>query len=520
MTKKFMFSRFWFLVLAFSYLLATNVEADPVSDAAEVALQYRMAHEAQILSDYINLLSLPNNAAIVEDIRINAAFIREMMEARGITTELLEYNDTPPAIYGERMVPGATSTIMIYVHYDGQPTDPSNWVTPPFEPTIRSGKMEEGGEILSRSVLNGPIDPDWRIYARSASDDKAPIIAILSALDAMDAAGVSPSVNLKFFMEGEEERGSPNLAGMIDTHLDKLGADYWLFLDGPQDQRGNPRVVLGVRGSMGGQITLYGPLSGLHSGHYGNFAPNPISRLAHLLASMRDDDGRILIDGFYDDVEAPSALQLELIEAIPDADAAVMAAIGVSEHEHAAMRYEEALLWPALNFQGIQAGGVGALSRNVIVPSATAAIGVRMVPDQTKEHVAELIESHISSQGYFIVRDEPDLEMRLAHPKIARVNWGAGGYGAVRISPQEPITAQLIAIMDQLTEGENIVYPALGGSLPLAIFTERLHVPLVNLPIANQDNSQHAPNENIRIGHLWRGIEIYAGILAGLGLEN
>lgn len=497
--------------------LAQNM--DGVLKAKEVAQIYRKAHEKEILINYMELLSLPNWGENDKDIRANAKFIRALMEKRGISTRLLEVEGSPPAIYGELLTPGAKKTITIYVHYDGQNVNPANWKTPPYVATLRSGKMEEGGKILPRSALDGMIDPNWRVYGRSASDDKAPIPTMLAALDALKEAGIKLGANFKFFFEGEEELGSSHLVAMLQKYKDLLKSDFWLFFDGPQDQRGNPRVVLGVRGTIGAQLTIYGPISGLHSGHYGNFAPNPISRMANLLSSMRNDDGRILIEGFYDDVIKPSKVMLDLIKAIPEADDDVMDAIQVGDREHKGMRYEESLLWPALNFQGFQSGNIGDKSRNVIEPEAQVALGIRLVPGQTKAKTIERVENHIKAQGYRIVRDVPDKATRIASQKLIRVNWGTSGYEAMQTSPEEPLVRNLIEVMQTLTNGETLVYPLLGGSLPLIHIKRELGTPLVVLPIANQDNSQHAANENIRIGHLWKAIEIYAAIFTSLGAE-
>ena len=345
-------------------------------------------------------------------------------------------------------------------------------------------------------------------------------MTLLSAIDALKEANISTAANLKFFFEGEEELGSPHLKEMLRANKDLLKSDFWLFFDGPQDQRGNPRVVLGVRGSISAQFKVYGPSSGLHSGHYGNFAPNPISRIVNLLASMRNDDGRILIDGFYDDVEKPSEAMLDLIKAIPDADMDIMNAIDVGGREHNGMRYEEALLWPALNYQGLNAGGVGNKARNVIEPMAQASVGVRMVPGQTREGVIKRIEDHVQGQGYFIIRDTPSAEVKEAHEKVIQINWGLSGYEAMRTSPEHPMAQELISIMGKATDGEALTYPLLGGSLPLIHIKRELGTPLIVIPIANHDNSQHAPNENIRIGHLWQAIEIYASIFANFGANK
>ncbi len=501
-------------------LVALFIFFGVAANAEESVESYTNDHRGEIVQDFLDLLSLPNVAANLDDIKTNADYIQRLLEARGFETELLSIDENSrPAIFGVLDV-GAEKTITLYIHYDGQPVDLSRWVTPPFAPVVRQGRLEDGAAIVDLANYNGPMEDDWRIYGRSASDDKAPIIALVYALDAMKAAGVTPSVNIKLFIDGEEEAGSVELAPTIMKYRDTLQSDFWLFLDGPQDQRGNPRVVLGVRGVFGFDLTVFGPVRGLHSGHYGNFSPNPSLRLAHLLASMRREDGHVLIEGFYDQVREAGDMERSLIAAIPDADALVMKDAGISDREYPDLRYEETLLLPALNIRGLAAGGVGDMARNIIDSRAIASIGIRLAPDMTIAKTRQVIEAHIEAQGYFIVREDPTLEQRLAHPKIAKIDWGQSGYPAVRTNPDNPWVARTIEIMQQVTDGETIVYPTLGGSLPLAHIVLPLDVPFAILPIVNQDNSQHAPNENIRLGHLFRGIEIYAAILAGIGLEG
>lgn len=488
-----------------------------VAAADEAIKSYVDDHKRVIVEDLIELLSMPNVATNLDDIYTNAHYIQGLFEARGFSTELLTVDDTTrPVIFGVLDV-GAAKTVTIYIHYDGQPVDESRWATPAFEPVLRAGRLEDDAGIINLATFEGDLADDFRIYGRSASDDKAPIIALLYALDAMKAAGQTSSVNIKLFLEGEEEAGSPSLLSIVEKHKAKLGSDYWLFFDGPQDQRGNPRVVLGVRGTFGFGLTVYGPVRGLHSGHYGNFAPNPSLRLAHLLASMRTEDGNTLIEGFYDEVRAAGPLEKGLIDAIPSADALIMKDAGISDREYPNLRYEETHLIPALNIRGLQAGGVGDKARNIIDSRAIASVGIRLVPDMTLKKTIEVVEAHIRSEGYFIVRQEPTLEDRLAYPKIARIDWSKAGYAAVRASADDPFVAKTIAIMQDMTGGETLVYPILGGSLPLAHIVLPLGVPFSIVPIANQDNSQHAPNENIRLGNLFRGVEIYAALLAGLG---
>ena len=206
---------------------------------------------------------------------------------------------------------------MVYAHYDGQPVDPAAWATPPWTPTLRAGTLEEKAAVVDLAALPQAIGAEWRLYGRSASDDKAPIVVAMAALDALKHTKRTPSVNLKFFLEGEEEAGSEHLKAMLETHRELLQADLWLLCDGPVHQTRRPQVYFGVRGVTGVDITLYGPARALHSGHYGNWAPNPAVELAHLLASLRDTEGRILIAGFGDDVRPLTAAERDALRSVP-----------------------------------------------------------------------------------------------------------------------------------------------------------------------------------------------------------
>lgn len=487
------------------------------ADVAAAVSEYRQAHERQILEEFFDLLRIPNYSENRDDIMRNANHIVGMLEKRGVKAQVLEASKGAPAIYGELMVPGAETTVLFYAHYDGQPVVPENWSSSPYEPVLRTGYLARGGKDVAFDDVTFPIDSEIRIFARSTSDDKAPVIGILTALDALKAAGIDPSINIKFFFEGEEERGSPNLDVMLAEFGHLLEADVLLFCDGPVHQTGRKKLSFGVRGPIGFDVTVYGPDRPLHSGHYGNYAPNPIAMLAHLISSMRDEDSRILVDGIYDEVVPPTKAELDAIANLPRIDDQLRHELALGRRESADLRYQEALLWPALNLKGIRAGEVGSKSRNTIVTSATAAFGYRMVPNQTPELLKKLTEDHIRGQGYHIVYDDPDAETRRKYPKVAKVTWTSYGYGAVRTPVDDPSSQAVISIMKDMGYDDLILIPSSGGSLPIWYFGEALDLPLIMLSIANYDNNQHAENENIRIRNLWEGIEIYGAIIATYG---
>ncbi len=507
--------RIWMLLIAIT--LSTGLGATEIGDVQRATNEYRQAHERIILDEFIELLAIPNVASDDINIRRNAELIREMYEARGVDVELLEIDGAPPAIYGELSTEGAETTILIYAHYDGQPVQADHWNSDPWTPVVRDNTVENGGIVMDLDDEDKPLDPDWRVFARSASDDKAPIIALAHALDALGASGIDRSVNLKFFFEGEEEAGSPNLVAFLSKYKDKLGADLWLFCDGPVHQTGRNQLVFGVRGTTSFDLTVYGPRRPLHSGHYGNWAPNPIAMLSDLLASMRTSDGLIAIEGINELVEKPSASELAAIEEAPSVDERLKRELGIARTEGGGERLERLIMNPALNYKGIQAGGVGAQARNIIVTQATASVGVRLVPNLTPHNIQEPIEQHLREQGYTVVHAPPDDAVRAQQEKIVLVSWHEDGYPAFR-TPMHSVEAEtLTVIMDEITDGELVRMPTMGGSLPLSLIEKHLEVPIVILPIANHDNNQHGENENIRIGNLWKAIEINAAVIATFG---
>jgi len=490
----------------------------PSPEALRAKLRdYRRAHDVEIVRELSSFLAIPNLASDKTNIRRNAVHLEGMMTARGISARLLESpSGGPPAVYGELTTAGATKTIVFYAHYDGQPVDTTQWITPPWQPVLRDKAADAGGQIIPIPTSPGSVQGEWRMYARSASDDKSPALAMLVALDALKAAGVAPSVNLKFFFEGEEEAGSGHLRELLDKNATLLRADAWLFGDGPVHQSRRQQIVFGVRGVTGVELTAYGPSHGLHSGHYGNWAPNPITLLANFIASMRNDDGRILIKNFYDDVAPITAAERRAIAEIPAIDSAMRAEVqlGATEAKNAAL--VERIMQPALNLRGIRGGGVGATASNTIPTEATASIDFRLVPKQTPQRIKQLVEAHARAQGYFVVDHTPTAAERMAHARILKVTWESG-YPATRVSMDSPLSRAVIrATQDAL--GTNIVaLPTLGGSLPMNTFEEALHTPLIVLPIVNHDNNQHSSNENLRMQNLFDGIDVYAGVLARLG---
>lgn len=500
--------------LAAALMLCTHARAQERAGAA--AREYRRANEHRILREFVELLSLPNVASDAEGIRRNAARITEMMSARGLKPRLLEASTpgVPPAVYGEWSAPGAKSTIVFYAHYDGQPTDPRKWTgTQPWVPALRSAPFERGGALLPMPAAGEALNPEWRLYARSASDDKAGVMAILTAFDALRARGLQPGVNLKFFFEGEEEAGSPHLVEILSRHKALLAAEAWVICDGPVHQSGRKQVVYGVRGDTNVEVTVYGPRRPLHSGHYGNWAPNPAMLLARLLASMKDETGRVTIKGWYDDVEPLGEAELRAIAAAPAYDDEVRRELLINRPEGAGKSLLELINQPSLNVNGLSSAETGALARNVIPTTAVAALDLRLVKGNDHRRQVERLVAHIRAQGFHVTEAEPTEAERLAHPLLARVRVSPGGYNAERTSMELPVSRAVAAAVQSTSEQPVVLMPSLGGSLPLVLIRETLGSPTITVPIANYDNNQHAENENIRLQNLWDGIETYAALM-------
>jgi acetylornithine deacetylase/succinyl-diaminopimelate desuccinylase-like protein len=466
-------------------------------------------NQRAVVSELIELLAIPNLASDAPNIARNAAAVQALFEKRGVTTRILTLDGAPPIVAGDLRTSGATRTIAFYAHYDGQPVDATQWKSAPWTPMMRDSA---GSDVDWRTAP--ALNPEWRLYARSSGDDKAPIIAMAAALDNLRASGRKPKVNLRFVFEGEEEAGSPHLAAYLAKYPDMLRPDAWILCDGPVHQSRRMQLVFGARGVVDLELTVYGPVKGLHDGHYGNWVPNPIVRLTHLIDSMRDENGKILIPHFYDDVKPSSKSEQDAIARIPEVETLLKQEFGIGATEGDGRLLNDLLMLPALNVRGIQSGHVGAQASNTIQTEATASLDFRLVPSETPESVKTRVEHHIEEQGYTIVRAIPTMEMRLAHPKLIKVAWGSG-YPPARTPLDLPLSREIATIMTAAGH-DPVRVPTLGGSIPMYLFQQPANTPVLILPIANHDDNQHAANENIRLQNLWDGIDVYVALFDGL----
>ena len=332
----------------------------------KTAQKYTSAHRAELIRQYEEFLSLPNVAADPASLRRNADFLVSQLQVRGAQAKLLTAPglaaSVPPLVFGEVKTPGATRTFVFYAHYDGQPVTPSEWDTgAPFKPLLK----EVSGEP--------------RIYARGAGDDKAAIFAQLTALSALQASKLPLKANLRFLWEGEQEAGSAHLEQMLMANRDLIRGDIWLVCDGPVAQNRQQILTFGARGDAHLQITVYGPSHALHSGHYGNWAPNPALMLVQLLAGMKDTDGRVLIPHFYEGIVPLGAAEMQALAAAPSDDEKLRQEFLLGHTDGRGGRLLELINEPSLNINGISAGQTGAHSTNSIPTTATANLDLRLV---------------------------------------------------------------------------------------------------------------------------------------------
>jgi acetylornithine deacetylase/succinyl-diaminopimelate desuccinylase-like protein len=484
--------------------LAAALGAVPAAQSTRIAA-WRAQQERAIVDELLQLVAIPNVAGNDTEMRRNAERLKTLFEKRGFTVELTE-GPGSPVVFASLDVPKPRGTLTLYIHYDGQPVDASEWTRcKPFGPCLYNGSVPVKHEGLNT------FDPQWRVYGRSASDDKGPIIAVLNAVDALRATGDGPLWNLRVVLDGEEEAGSANFRRFAATRKDALQADLAITLDGPRHPSGRPTMYFGVRGGAGLTITVYGAKNDLHSGNYGNWAPDPSMRLAKLLASMKDDDGRVTIAGFYDDVTPLTRTEQAALDDMPNVEGQLKQDFSVVMPERPEERLERKLNHPTLSILVMESGGgFDAPARSAIPAKASARIEMRLVHGLEPKKQNGLVVEHIRRQGYFVLegRDPTDSE-RMTHQKIARVDL-RGGSTAPRVSLDDPMATRVVGALTR--GGAPLVrLPTLGGGMPFSVFSERM--PTVGLSIVNHDNNQHGADENLRLQNLWEGIEMVAAIL-------
>ena len=470
------------------------------------------SHTRKAIDLYREFLSLPNDANHPDDILRLIEWMEPQFRARGFSPMRIP-TDGSPFLLAERLNPDSDRTVLVYLQADGQPVDPSAWYQDsPWEAVLKEQDAAGNWNIIDWSRLDKELNPDWRIFARSASDSKGPMAQFLIAMDVLRSQKVEPDFNLVVIIDTEEELGSPNLADALADNRERLDAELLLIFDGPPHASNEPTVSFGARGIATATLTVYGPKAPQHSGHYGNFVPNPAMRLAQLLATMKDADGRVTIDGFYDGVTIDSETR-SVLASVPDDEEKILADMGVASPDKVAESLQEAIQYPSLNIRGMRSAWVGNESRTIIPSSAVAEIDVRLVKESDADRLLDLIARHVEAQGYTLLDQAPTNEQRLASARIASMT-SEVSYGAFR-SDYDAIAGQLARSgMRGLYGEEPILIRTMGGSIPIAPIVDLLDIPAATVPTVNMDNNQHSPNENLRLGNFIEGIAILTSVLS------
>jgi acetylornithine deacetylase/succinyl-diaminopimelate desuccinylase-like protein len=473
----------------------------------ELSLKYAKESFQELYEFY----SIPNDANYPEQIEPNVKWCEDAFSKRGFKTQRLE-TSTVPLLLATREYPKAKRTVLVYLQIDGQPVDTTKWHQPdPFIPVLKEQDKNGDWNIIPWDKLNGEINNDWRIFARAASDARGPDMMFLKAMDILNDHKYKLNYNLKVIMDFEEELGSPNLPKAVIENKELLAANMLVIFDGPRHLSNEPTLSYGARGIAEISLEVFGPRVPLHSGNYGNYAPNPAVKLSQLLSTMWKEDGRVAIPNWYDGITIREEVK-EILKQVPDDEAQIQKDFGIANTDNIGNNFQEAIQYPALGILGLEAAWVGKETRTIIPATAIAEMNIRLVKETKGDRMVKLVRDHIINQGYHLVENEPTEEERMKYTKIARFN-SKISYGAFRTEFDTEIGEWLRKGMRYAFGKDPIQIRTMGGSIPISPFVITLGLPAVGVPTVNPDNNQHSPNENIRVGNYIDGIKTITAIL-------
>jgi acetylornithine deacetylase/succinyl-diaminopimelate desuccinylase-like protein len=497
------------------FLLACS----PGAGSAQSILSDAEVHAAAKKSypEYFELLSMPADAAKTEDIQRNVDWLEKAFASRGFRTRQLA-NDRRPLLFAE-LGPAQKNrkTILFYMHLDAQPAKAAEWNTDPWTPVLRKRDANGTWQTISSDLLtSGAGDPEWRVFARAAADDKGPIMMFLAAFDALKAKNIDPAVNVKVLLDSEEEKGSPSLHTVMAAHKEALQSDGIVVYDGGRAHTERPSINFGNRGSIQLNLTVFGAKTDQHSGLYGNVAPNAALRLSKLVAGMKDEDGKVMVPHFNDGIQISEA-DKKAMAAQASAPGVLEKRLGVAAIDKVASNSVEALQYPSLDVLWIGAGAIGSAGVNSIPAVATASFNVRTVPETPPERVFGLLKNYVTANGYHLVAaDAPTDNERIAFSKLAKLTMMA--YPSTQVGFREPMDTPFskwaIAGVRQATGREPDLYRMGGSTLPMGGAVLVLKTPYLVVPLVNADSGQHGPNENLRLGNYLEGIGSIASMLS------
>jgi len=472
------------------------------------AIKSQVRHSIDELVDFVKI---PNDALNADDIDANLIWLRDKFNNRGFNTSILE-TENLPLFFAALPMDDSKPTILFYMHLDGQSVDPSKWDQPnPYETVLKS-KDGDQWKTESFSDLNDDINYDWRLFGRSTSDDKGPIVMFLNAIDLLKKNNVAIPFNVKVILDSEEEKSSKPLPQAVKQYRELLKADFLVINDGPVHPSGKPTIIYGCRGITTLSLTTFGPIKPQHSGHYGNYAPNPGFQLAQLLANMKDNEGRVLIPGYYDGITLDEATQ-KILKSVPDSDELISEKLQFKTAEKVGAFYQEALQYPSLNIRGLGSGWIGEKARTIVPATATVELDLRLVPESDGTRLKNLVKNYITSEGFYITNDLPTAKERLEHDKIVMFKEGSVT-DAFRTDLNNPNGDFIVKTLKGTFQADVVQIRIMGGTVPISPFINELKIPAFIVPMVNADNNQHSPNENLKISQIAYGIQTFYAILS------
>jgi acetylornithine deacetylase/succinyl-diaminopimelate desuccinylase-like protein len=455
-----------------------RVGTDADADGLDAVFAHIDAHADEHLKRLMDYASQPSISAHGVGIQETAELLRAKLLSIGLDAEILPTAGNPVVLGRWNKKPGAP-TVLLYGHYDVQPPEPLEaWITPPFEPTLRDG----------------------RIYARGIGDNKGQHFAQILAVESHLRVHGELPCNVIFMIDGEEEIGSPSLPSFVAEHRHRLQADLVVIADGSLHPSGVPIVQLGVRGLLSFELHARGAARDVHSGNFGGIVPNPAWTLVQLLATMKRASGEITIEGLAETVKEPTAQELEAVARLPIDVGQVCEGLGIARLDDPVHRgyFERLMFHPTLTINGFSSGYGGPGMKTIIPSAAAVKCDMRLVEPQSTDQVFDLIVRHVA-------RHMPDVE-------VIRLN----SMEPSKTPIASPLTERIAKAIERAHGRRPLLYPAVGASLPNYVFTRTLGLPAFLVPYANADQSNHAPNENLRVDCFLHGIKTGAALLTSL----
>lgn len=496
MNKLLVYLSFVGILIHSSTLSAQHLKADKILELAEEITPIA-------IESLKNFVAVKNDSKVKGQLENNLNYSKTLLNKLDFKTTTI-ITDGVPVLLANKVTNINLPTVLFYLQIDGQPVNDKDWHQEnPYQLTLK--QQDENGQWNTVPIEQASTaSKDWRLFGRSVSDSKGPATALFTALELYKKNKWKTAFNIKLLLDFQEEMGSPTLEKTVIENKEAFKADYLVVMDGTRDVSNKPTITFGARGIITATLTIYGPKKPLHSGQYGNYAPNPVFKASRLIASMKDESGMVLIDEFYKGIVLNDLVRAELANASMD-PVELNSRLGIAIEEMVSNSYQGSLQYPSLNIRGLQAAWTGDQVRTIIPDKVVVEIDMRTVKESKPEHLIEVLTIHIQDQGFKLLNDEPSQEQRELYDNIAALSYKIGSK-PFRTSLSSPIRTLMDDCLQPLFGDQYILTRTTGGSQPIAPFITSLGIDAISLRIPNPDNNIHAPNENLRIGNFTEGI--------------